>query len=359
MSFHPPGFWFEVAGFAMKEEMVLIETPVLIGSATDPYDSDLLIRASTRALVAGIAIGFLLTSFGFGQQEEGERLVDAFILRCIDQSELYSVLCLQENVLEKRDENQKLIDVSQWTRVFRMVRSANLKSTRLEIRNGDGKVPFQSLYEHYLAFPGDHLIAFGLKPADFLPPKPIKKRPNRMISAEFPAVAFSNLTGLQNGNNTHLEDFGAARYFDRQELANGDIVLYVTLSRRVSYGRLVFKRFDSEYLPVNVEWFESPGFSPVKGSITSRDQCKDWRFYLGTATDWRRDEKHGFMPSRVLFRRESTPMQTEEAELKFLDWKIGEDVDVSLLSKDVFTRDQILKTVNFDDYENKFEKWKP
>ncbi|MBU6173797.1 MAG: hypothetical protein KGQ60_08335, partial [Planctomycetes bacterium] len=254
-----------------------------------------------------------------GQQAESEKLVDAFVVRTIERSEQYSVLCLMDGTAPAKGgtaESSNGIEVTPSTQIFRIVKSGKLGATRLDHRFGDGLVQFQSLYEHVLVLPGDRLMAFGLKQGDFLLQQPVKKRPNRLIQVDMPGVALQTLSGMSLGTNAYLDNYGNAKYFALKEGKGDRTVLYVAPSRRVTYGRITFDRVGEEMLPVDLAYYESPGGTPVEYGDFSVESCKKWRFILSTSTDWRLHDKYGYLPSRVFFRRENQPGAVEEAEYK-------------------------------------------
>jgi len=264
---------------------------------------------------------------------------------------------VDSKVLEAEKENDPIKALIS-PQIFRIVKSGKMQTSRLHYRAGDGRVPFKSFYEHCLIFPAGNLIAIGMKPADFPAVQPLKQRVNAIIHVDFPGIAFQTLTDIQTGKNAYLTRSGALTYFAMKEPNNNTIDLYVTFKARNAYGRITFARFDEDMLPTHSEWFHSPGLEPLKGKVFSVEACKEWKFVLETSADWRLHEKYGYLPSRVFCRRDNSLTGIVEAEYRFLDWRLGDDVDTKLLEKESFNREGVLKTIDFDDWVNKFEKWK-
>ena len=90
-------------------------------------------------------------------------------------------------------------------------------------------------------------------------------------------------------------------------------------------------------------------------SPTKKSDPKDMKRYATTRTEWRKHPRlDQFLPYRVLM--ESNDYGQESWEVRFTDWKQGDDVDVSLLDEANFTEEKIRKSIDFQKVKNAFDE---
>ena len=90
-------------------------------------------------------------------------------------------------------------------------------------------------------------------------------------------------------------------------------------------------------------------------SPTEKSDPKDMKRYATTRTEWRKHSNFDqFLPYKVLL--ESDNNGKESWEIRFADWKQGDDVDVSLLDEANFTEEKIKKSIDFQKVKNVFDE---
>jgi hypothetical protein len=129
-------------------------------------------------------------------------------------------------------------------------------------------------------------------------------------------------------------------------------------------GRRFVKCYDSNFSAVGItfhkeeEWcveqFET-FIDRANKSPTMKSDPKDMKRYAITRTEWRNHpEFDQFLPYKV--QTESDDHGKESWEVRFTDWKQGDDVDVSLLDEANFTEEKIRKSIDFQKVKNAFDQ---
>jgi len=98
------------------------------------------------------------------------------------------------------------------------------------------------------------------------------------------------------------------------------------------------------------------GLPQLKVKVT-KDMLKDYRIYATNRTVWKKLDNNQWVPWVV---RLSTNRKDEhiEDEIRFREWKFGDDVDLELLEEESFTPEKIRASIDFKAVRDLFDKSK-
>ena len=89
-------------------------------------------------------------------------------------------------------------------------------------------------------------------------------------------------------------------------------------------------------------------------SNTLESDAKNLKVYASTRSQWKKNsENEQLLPSRVYL--ESDDRGKESWEIRFADWKFGEQVDTSLFDEANFTEEKIKKSIDFRKVKKMFD----
>ena len=89
-------------------------------------------------------------------------------------------------------------------------------------------------------------------------------------------------------------------------------------------------------------------------SITSESDAKDLKLYATTRAQWKKNSENGeLLPSRVYL--ESDDHGKESWEIRFMNWKFGDDIDTTLFDEVNFTEEKIKKSIDFQKVKKMFD----
>ena len=90
------------------------------------------------------------------------------------------------------------------------------------------------------------------------------------------------------------------------------------------------------------------------GSNIKESDAKDMKLYASTRAQWKTNSENGqLLPSRVYL--ESDDHGKESWEIRFMDWKFGDQVDTSLFNEVNFTEEKINKSIDFRKVKKMFD----
>jgi hypothetical protein len=136
---------------------------------------------------------------------------------------------------------------------------------------------------------------------------------------------------------------------EQKELPGGQSYWKFYVSNSAAIGLKFYK--DEEWCIEQIEAFADDS----NQSTTAKSDPKDMKRYATTRTEWRKHPRlDQFLPYRVLM--ESDDHGKESWEVRFTDWKQGDDVDVSLLDEANFTEEKIRKSIDFQKVKNAFDE---
>ena len=81
---------------------------------------------------------------------------------------------------------------------------------------------------------------------------------------------------------------------------------------------------------------------------------KEYRTYATNRTQWEDAGIDHRVPKRTIISSNSAGVK-DEMEIRFMDWKFGEDVDEELLDDANFTPEKIRTTIDFDKLRQRFD----
>jgi hypothetical protein len=100
--------------------------------------------------------------------------------------------------------------------------------------------------------------------------------------------------------------------------------------------------------------FSRDSFPKPKGKLDGETITK-WNLVCTTTTEWQRiDDEPDWLPSRITMECET--QRLVNLEFLFTDWKLGKDVDRSLLQKSQFTPQNIPKQIDFEKVTAAFDE---
>jgi hypothetical protein len=136
---------------------------------------------------------------------------------------------------------------------------------------------------------------------------------------------------------------------EQKELPGGQSYWKFYVSNSAAIGLKFYK--DEEWCIEQIEAFADDS----NQSTTAKSDPKDMKRYATTRTEWRKHPRlDQFLPYKVLM--ESDDHGKESWEVRFTDWKQGDDVDVSLLDEANFTEEKIRKSIDFQKVKNAFDE---
>ncbi|MCY2982868.1 MAG: hypothetical protein NTY15_04440 [Planctomycetota bacterium] len=88
-------------------------------------------------------------------------------------------------------------------------------------------------------------------------------------------------------------------------------------------------------------------------SNTLESDAKKLKMYASTRSQWKKNSDDQLLPSRVFL--ESDDNGKESWEIRFADWKFGDQVDTSLFDEVNFTEEKIKKSIDFRKVKKMFD----
>jgi hypothetical protein len=274
--------------------------------------------------------------------QDADTFVDQFVLRCIQQSLEYSVICSFDSInVESSGEDTK---TSTANRLFRIVKSASRNVKRIDIRSGQ--------------LSGFKIVGWGLQPATFREDGlPGTKSPNKILNFDVPGAPFSNTHAVTTGLNSYTDAFGNLDIVEFKQFANNEYVMWALSKERFAV-KIHWHKVGEIYVPVELNWYWGPeGLSKLDKKGREEGIYKKWRLSQTTKTVWKDTRIHGPIPILISFATVVDQQNFAEAELRFLDWTFDDDLDIKLLEKEHFNRQGVLETVDFERWSKRFETW--
>lgn len=84
---------------------------------------------------------------------------------------------------------------------------------------------------------------------------------------------------------------------------------------------------------------------------------KDYRIYATNRTEWKKIGNNQWVPWVTRISSERARGQSED-EIRFREWKFGDDVDLELLEEESFTPEKIRASIDFKAVRDLFDKSK-
>lgn len=139
---------------------------------------------------------------------------------------------------------------------------------------------------------------------------------------------------------------------EEYELKDGQYRVFLAPNDLVGW-EVTFAK-EPRWAPVRFRFFARNNAPKPVGKIKV-DTILGWTLISTTTTEWQRiDEEPGWLPSKI--NMQCDDQKVDEMEFLFTDWKLGNDVDRSILSKDKFTVENIPKQIDFDKVAEVFNK---
>jgi hypothetical protein len=289
--------------------------------------------------------------------QDADQMIEEAVLHCAKLSENYSVIGCFEMLSTKESHSnggrlEGELEISQ--KLFRIVRSTKTNSVRFDLQSSSDRSDSKT-FEHSLVKNGATRVAWGSEPAKFNPDgTPRVKSLNAMNKFDFPGAPLTSLFGPLTGTNSYTRDFGKYELIHDEVDTNGFRVLWFTMTERKYCVRLRWERLS---IPVEMEWFEAPKGVVLNKEVQMKRSYTKWSQCHSTRSIFRDSKKHGPVPISVSYEYSASLGTPAEAELRFLDWRFGDEVDETLLDEDRFDRNGVLATIDFDDWSDRFDRW--
>ena len=300
----------------------------------------------------------IVTSLAF-PQTPADRINDFFLEMSI-LAERYSCTgFITSFTAEEVDQRSNFMQVD-----FRRVVDQENSRNRADIRTETpAEIPGYFVFEHYLK-----TSAAALSSTHVIQGKDIKAL-SKDYRPQPPAPATINWTLLPVFSHGCL---GSGIGDTEEGIAKGNIVcerllpksrkaVYVAHEANVS-GMIITFAPEPTWLVEEIVFVKSPQdkfgniIKPETSELVSEKEMLTWKPIGSTKTDWiRQGEK--WLPRRcvltfsgVMYRDQQRTEFESTSEVLFSDWKIGRDVDLSLLDEGKFTTEEIQRTINFDQW---------
>lgn len=288
-----------------------------------------------------------------------------FLLEQADVSKRFSVLIDKITISERKDKDEKeeigtvrilqrfvMGNSGAWQRIdginFQLVGPSDLSRESREA---------QLIHENegwYLSFypysPKDEIKRFQVKAGivDFRPTYTRRKHPFN--------IATTQVGGILIERDSSIARF-SPKLVDEVKLPDGR----TRMTMFMPIGDVFIVTFNEEHTWC-IEEIEfqrkinevSQEFPPPLLSLT-KDMLKEYATYAINRTQWEDIGKDHRVPKRTIISSNSLGRK-EEIEIRFLDWKFGDDVDEELLDDDNFTLEKIRKTMDFDKLRQRFDE---
>ncbi|MCU0718681.1 MAG: hypothetical protein MUC83_03180 [Pirellula sp.] len=310
-----------------------------------------------------VLIAFLGASFcnaDFSLDEPGDEFFEDAVYHCATLSESYSVLGSFDVLEEKvNKDGSNHYDIT--NKLFRIVKSGSPVTTRLDLRTkGPETDEFDGLYENLLVSSSTSLFALGMRPGVFNDQRSNVNSMHLMRKFDFPSAPLSTLYCIDAGVNLYTSGFGRFVVIHEEDARNGDRILWVKTSGNDQIVTMFrWQKFKSISMPVEISWHQAPPASKLDSSSQQNRSYQKWRQIQWTKSVWNDSKENGPVPVRVAYTYSVEPEKEKlEAELRFLDWKFGDQVDLQLLDKSKFDTMGIRSSVDFAEWDKQFDNWK-
>jgi len=112
---------------------------------------------------------------------------------------------------------------------------------------------------------------------------------------------------------------------------------------------------DLEWAPINAEFYSSLGAPALSDDPTIEEYKKKWKVYSKTKAKWMKVSQDNWVPRELFVTQCAEDEDRREVEIFFTDWKVGKDVDKTLVDEKAFTVENIAATVNFSAWKELLE----
>ena len=299
-----------------------------------------------------------------GSAQDIEDRFATFLLEQADVSKRFSVLIDRISISESKDENGRnsigtvrilqrfvLGNRGAWQRIdginFNLMRPSDLSRESREsqlIHENEGWY-----YSFYPSKPKEKISRFQVKAGvlDFRPTKTRRKHPFNLATTQVGGVLIEKDTSIVRFSPKLVDEetLPDGRTRMTMFLAMGDVYI-VTFNKEHTWciEEIEFQR------KINEVYQENP---PPLLSLT-KEMLKEYRTYATNRTQWEDAGIDHRVPKRTIISSNSAGVK-DEMEIRFMDWKFGEDVDEELLDDANFTPEKIRTTIDFDKLRQRFD----
>jgi hypothetical protein len=306
---------------------------------------------------------FLFMSQSTRAQDIEDRFA-TFLLEQADVSKRFSVLIDKISISESKDENGKAqVDTVRILQRFVMgnrgawqridgINFNLLSPSDLYEKSREAQLVHESegwYYSFYPRSPKDEITRFQVKAGviDFRVSYTRRKHPFNIATTQFGGVLAEKDTSIVRLSPKLVDEekLPDGRTRMTMFLAMGDVYI-VTFNEEHSWciEEIEFQRKINEV---------SQQYPPPLLSLT-KEMLKEYRTYAINRTQWEDVGTDHRVPKRTIISSTSKGSK-DEMEIRFLDWKFGEDVDEDLLDNVNFTAEKIRKTIDFDQLRTRFD----
>ncbi len=304
-----------------------------------------------------IIMSLILFTSQFAVAQDLEDRFSTFLLEQADVSKCFSVFIERISISESKDKEGKddvgTVRILQrfvmgnngaWQRIdginFNLMSPSDLSEKSREaqlVHKNEGWY-----YSFYPRSPKDKILRFEVKSGivGFRATSTRRKHPFNIATTQYGGVLAEEDTSIArlSPKLVEEEELRDGRTRMTMFLAMGDVYV-VTFNKEHPWciEEIDFQR------KINEVSQENP---PPLLSLT-KDNLKDYRTYATNRTQWADVGSERRVPLRTIISSNNRARKVE-MEVRFLDWKFGDDVDEDLLDNLNFTPEKIQKTIDFD-----------
>jgi hypothetical protein len=208
-------------------------------------------------------------------------------------------------------------------------------------------------YSFYPRSPTDKITRFGVK-AGIVDLRPTDTRRIHPFN-----IATTQYGGVISEQNTSIVQF-SPKLVNEEVLRDGRTRMTMFLP----IGDVFVVTFNKDHswcieeIEFQVKINEVSQQNPPPLLSLTKDMLKEYRTYATNRTQWEDVGSDQRVPKRTIISSIGVARQVRkvEMEIRFLDWKFGDDVDEELLDDDNFTPEKLQKAMDFDKLRQRFDE---
>jgi hypothetical protein len=172
-------------------------------------------------------------------------------------------------------------------------------------------------------------------------------------------ISFAQAAGIRSVHKVETATYDH-KVISESALPDGRTEIWTFISEG-SVFRFVFNK-EETWCNEEVEFWTNDELyksypSPIVSELKMETVKTKYRRYASNYTKWKKIGDHIVPISTIV--RSQTRFRNEEFEIRYMDWKFGDDADLTLLEEEKFNVEAISKSIDFIKLKDKFDKLEP